>query len=56
VYGVQKMVGHAEPSITLDVYGELWDGSQEKPAERRDEALRQLTPMPADAAILSVGS
>jgi hypothetical protein len=24
------MVGHSKPSITLDVYGELWDTSQEE--------------------------
>ena len=40
VYHVQKMLGHAKPSITLDVYGELWDESQEQLAERMDAALR----------------
>ena len=30
VYHVQRMLGHARPSITLDVYGELWDSSQEE--------------------------
>lgn len=40
VYDVQRMVGHARPSITLDVYGELWDTSQEALAERMDEAIR----------------
>lgn len=41
VYHVQKMLGHARPSITLDVYGELWDSSQEELAERLDEAIRR---------------
>ncbi|MEW6060059.1 MAG: site-specific integrase [Actinomycetota bacterium] len=40
VYDVQKMLGHARPSITLDVYGELWEGSQERLAKRLDEAIR----------------
>ena len=40
MYHVQKMLGHAKPSITLDVYGELWDESQEQLAERMDAALR----------------
>lgn len=35
------MVGHSKPSITLDVYGELWDETQGKLAERMDEALRK---------------
>ena len=28
VYAVQRMVCHSKPSVTLDVYGELWDDSQ----------------------------
>jgi len=40
VYDVQQMVGHAKPSITLDVYGDLWEGSQERLAARQDEAIR----------------
>jgi len=41
VYVVQRLLGHARPSITLDVYGELWDSSAERLAERLDEAIRQ---------------
>lgn len=41
VYHVQRMLGHARPSITLDVYGALWDTSQEDLAERLDEAIRR---------------
>lgn len=40
VYDVQKMVGHSKPSITLDVYGALWDTSQHELAERMDAAIR----------------
>lgn len=29
-----------QPSITLDVYGELWDDSQEQLATKLDEAIR----------------
>jgi integrase len=40
VYAVSKMVGHAKPSITLDVYGFLWDQSAKGLAERMDAAIR----------------
>jgi site-specific recombinase XerD len=40
VYAVQRMVGHSKPSITLDVYGELWDDSQETLAAQLDAAIR----------------
>lgn len=42
VYVVQKMLGHAKPSITLDVYGFLWKGSLEAVAEQLDEAIREV--------------
>ncbi len=41
VYHVQRMLGHAKPSITLDVYGELWDDSLGELAETLDAAIRQ---------------
>ncbi len=41
VYGVMNLLGHARPSITLDIYGSLWDGSLEKLADKLDEAIRQ---------------
>jgi integrase len=44
VYHVQRMLGHAKPSITLDVYGELWDDSLGELAERLDVAIREATP------------
>jgi hypothetical protein len=40
VYALQRMVGHSKSSITLDVYGELWDDSQEQLATKLDEAIR----------------
>jgi integrase len=42
VYDVQRMLGHAKPSITLDVYGFLWDGSAERLAEKLDAAIREV--------------
>jgi len=39
VYDVQNMMGHAKPSITLDVYGALWEGSAEKLAVHLDKVL-----------------
>jgi integrase len=54
VYDVQRMVGHSKPSITLDVYRELWDTSQEPLAERMDEAIRaELPPQTKDVLNLS---
>jgi integrase len=53
VYDVAKMVGHAKPSITLDVYGELWNEGHERLAERMDAALRQPTE-PAHAAVIAI--
>jgi integrase len=49
VYAVQQMMGHAKPSITLDVYGELWPGSQERLAEALDESIRQVRETPKDS-------
>jgi integrase len=40
VYAVQRTVGHAKPSITLDVYGELWNEDADQLAEMMDAALR----------------
>jgi integrase len=44
VYSVSRLVGHAKPSITLDVYGSLWDTSAEQLAARLDTAIRGETP------------
>ena len=53
IYAVQRMVGHAKASITLDVYGELWDEDQEQLAERQDVALRAET-KPTEAAVIAI--
>ncbi len=42
VYDVQRMLGHAKPSITLDVYGDLWDAQHADLVARQDEALSKL--------------
>jgi integrase len=41
VFAVQKMLGHAKPSITLDVYGAEWETSAETLAENLDEPIRK---------------
>jgi integrase len=54
VYDVQRMLGHAKPSITLDVYGFLWDGSLERLAEKMDGAIRETwTDAPPEAEVVS---
>jgi integrase len=55
VYSVAKMLGHAKPSITLDVYGYLWDGRYEDVADRLDgriRAARAERPKPAEVVSL----
>jgi site-specific recombinase XerD len=54
VYDVQRMVGHPKPSITLDVYGELWDDGQDKLAERMDAALREDSGRINDAEVVTL--
>jgi integrase len=55
VYAVQRMLGHAKPSITLDVYGELWDDSQNKLADQLDAAIRAEVAAPrAPLAVASI--
>lgn len=41
VYDVQRMLGHARPSITLDVYGELFEEQHSRFIEHLDEAIRR---------------
>ena len=41
VYDVQRMLGHAKPSITLDTYGYLWDTGQSRLAETLEAAIRE---------------
>lgn len=53
VFDVQLMLGHAKASITLDVYGELFEGSQERLAERLDEAIRaSRVPVVQEASVV----
>ena len=40
VYDVQRMLGHAKPSITLDIYGQQFDTSGQKLSETLDAAIR----------------
>jgi integrase len=55
VYSVQQMVGHAKPSITLDVYGELWDESQEVLADKLDAAIRAEDVAVAEGVVVPMG-
>jgi integrase len=41
IHAVQKMLGHAQPSLTLNVYSYLFEGSEEAAAERLDEPIRR---------------
>jgi integrase len=41
VFAVQKMLGHAKPSITLDVYGSEWESHAEELAAKMDEPIRR---------------
>jgi integrase len=41
VFAVQKMLGHAKPSITLDVYGSEWESHAEELADKMDEPIRK---------------
>jgi integrase len=53
VFSVQKMLGHAKPSITLDIYGSEWDDAAEELAARLDEPIRQARgTRPEDAKVV----
>jgi integrase len=54
VYDVQNMLGHAQPSITLNIYGEFWQKGAERLAEQQDAKLRADTPPASDAAVVSI--
>jgi integrase len=54
VYDVQRMLGHSKPSITLDVYGHIWDQSGQRLAEKLDAAIRQGEIQPKDAEVVSI--
>jgi len=56
VFAVQKMLGHAKPSITLDIYGSEWETSAEELAARLDEPIRQARAVhPEDAQVVTLG-
>jgi len=53
VYHVQKMLGHARPSITLDIYGDEWESSAEEHAERMEPVIREaLSVEPTEAKVM----
>jgi integrase len=53
VFAVQRMLGHAKPSITLDIYGSEWETSAETLAENLDEPIRQARAMrPTEAKVV----
>lgn len=54
VYSVKNMMGHAKPSITLDVYGYLWDDSAEKLATKLDKAIRKTRKPAAEAKVVAL--
>jgi integrase len=56
VYAVATMLGHARPSITLDVYGYLWEGSLEAVADKLDGVIREARAIrPTDARVVRLG-
>jgi integrase len=53
VFSVQRMLGHARPSITLDIYAREWENSAETLAENLDEPIRKARgARPADAKVV----
>lgn len=40
VLAVQRMLGHAKASMTLDVYADLFDGDLDSVSQKMDEAIR----------------
>jgi integrase len=53
VHAVQRMLGHAQPSLTLNVYSYLFEGSEEAAAEKLDEPIRRARAVrPEDAKVV----
>jgi integrase len=53
VFAVQRMLGHAKPSITLDIYGSEWETSAETLAENLDEPIRKARAVrPTEAKVV----
>jgi hypothetical protein len=53
VLAVAQRMGHSDPTVTLRVYGHLFDGVQEKLTEELDQ-LRRDTEGPVDAPVVSL--
>jgi integrase len=47
VYDVQRLLGHAKPSITLDIYGSLWEAKHADLVRRQNVALREFASLDA---------
>jgi integrase len=55
VFVVQRMLGHARPSITLDTYAFLWQGRDRQVADTLDTAIREAEAVvPKDAKVISI--
>lgn len=55
VFAVQNMLGHSKPSITLDVYGSMWETSAEDLAAALEEPIRQArATQPTEAEIVQM--
>ncbi|EGX54945.1 phage integrase family protein [Streptomyces zinciresistens K42] len=39
---VQKRLGHAKPSITLNVYTHLWEADEDRTADMMESALNDV--------------
>ena len=50
VYSVQRLLGHAQPAVTLNVYGFLWPSDAEELAEKLDERIRQARAVHPESA------
>jgi integrase len=55
VYDVQRMLGHAKPSITLDVYGELFEEHHSRFIEQLDAAIRAQRMSPGRGQLIPIG-
>jgi len=56
IHAVQRMLGHAQPSLTLNVYSYLFEGSEEAAADKLDEPIRQARAVhPEDAQVVTLG-
>lgn len=55
VFAVQRMLGHARPSITLDVYGSEWETTAEELAAKLDGPIREArTERPTPGEVIAI--